>query len=374
MTSTNSMHRKLARPLNTYEGRQVLPELVGWMLMHPFQMARLYGAPTTKMISDQHGKAKAKTFSRVMVGSLGEKASLKFLSEIIPRHETTQLIHEAIEGDPIAQDRIKQTAIWELFANGLGVANKPEYLFLIDIESRCTPVIAARQQGRNSDVTSLIAGDDLLRNFIAESDLDACVGNPEMIHALQFKMYLEGQLSFVALLDVLHSREGESRYQQLLPNFEWSEQNSAARLFKAILEFTDLKKNPSNKELADLLADPLGKNDFNERTIRRWRLGETMIPFNVALIVSDRLSVQMAEVDLFNYWKAAIHINDFWLLIETAQSAFERLAKGELKNFNVLPFDYQSVSQWCGERYQFWLDFHRGRGMPSNKTGMPTCS
>jgi len=173
---------------------------------------------------------------------------------------------------------------------------------------------------------------------------------------------------------VLHSPEGKSRYQQFLPNFEWSEQNSAARLFKAILELTDLQKNPSNKELADLLADPLGKNDFNERTIRRWRLGETMIPFNVALIVSDRLSVQMAEVDLFSYWKAAIHINDFWLLIETAQSAFERLAKDELKNFNVLPFDYQSVSQWCSERYQFWLDFHREHGIPSNKTGMPTCS
>jgi hypothetical protein len=181
-------------------------------------------------------------------------------------------------------------------------------------------------------------------------------------------------LSFVALLDVLHSQEGGSRYRQLLPSLEWPEQNSAARFFQVILESTDLPKNPTNKQLADLLVDPLGEKDFDERTIRRWRLGETMIPFDTALIVSDRLSVKIAEVELFNYWKAAVHINDFWSLIEAARSAFQSLAKGELKNFNVLPFGYQSMGQWCSERYEFWLNFHRERGMPSQTFGTPTCS
>lgn len=365
---------KIALPLNTYEGKQVVPELVGWMLMHPFQMARLYGAPVTKMVSDMHGEAKAKAFTRLMNGSLGEKTSMRLLSETISSHETTLPIREAIDGDPIAKERIKQTAIWQLFADGLGALHKPEYLFLIDIESRCTPILLARQQGKHSDVTRLIAEDDLLRNFIAESDLDACVRNPDMIHALQFKMYLEGQLSFVALLDVLHSQEGGSKYRQLLPSLEWPEQNCAARFFRVILESTDLPKNPTNQQLADLIYREFKKDKLGDRTIRRWRLGETMIPFDTALIVSDRLSVKIAEMELFNYWKAAVHINDFWFLIEAARSAFQSLAKGELKNFNVLPFGYQSVGQWCSERYEFWLNFHRERGVPSHTFGTATFS
>ncbi|MGQ0688646.1 MAG: hypothetical protein ACT4NK_07790 [Limnobacter sp.] len=365
---------KLAQPLNTYEGRQVVPKLVGWMLMDPSQMLRLYGTSVTRILSDQYGEAMAKAITRLMNGSLGEKASMKLLSEIIPRDETTLPIREAIDGDPIAQKKIMRTGIWQLFADGLGALHKPEYLFLIDIESRCTPILLARQQGKHSDVTRLIAEDDLLGNFIAESDLDACVRNPDMIHALQFKMYLEGQLSFVALLDVLHSEERAPRYRQLLPSNEWTEQNSAARFFGVILESTDLPKNPTNKQLADLLVDPLGQKDFDERTIRRWRSGETMIPIDTALIVSDRLSVKITEMELFNYWKAAVHINDFWFLIEAARSAFQSLAKGELKNFNVLPFGYQSVGQWCSERYEFWLNFHRERGMPSHTFGTATFS
>ena len=87
MTSPNTTSRKLAKPLNTYEGRNVIPELIGWMLMHPFQMARLYGVPATRMVSQQYGEAKAKTFSRVMSCSVGQKASVKFLGDLIQLSE-----------------------------------------------------------------------------------------------------------------------------------------------------------------------------------------------------------------------------------------------------------------------------------------------
>ena len=359
MTLPNTISRKLAKPLNTYEGRNVIPDLIGWMLMHPFQMARLYGVPATRMVSQQYGEAKAKTFSRVMSGSVGQKASIKFLADLIPRNEATRQLHEAMDGDQNAEAQVTQTGNWEHFAFGLGMSNDPKYLFLIDIESRCIPVITACQKGHYSELVRLIADDELLRNFAAKADLDACLSNSQMVKALQFKMYLEGQLAFVALLDVLHSQDDLSRYCQLLPSEEWPSQNSAARLFRVILQTSDHLQNASYKELADLLPE------FDERTIRRWKLGETMIPAESCFEVSRLLSLELSDSDLFNYWKAAAHINDFWMLIEKAQSAFKLQASEKLKNIHVLPFGYQSVRQWCSERYPFWLNFHRERGMPS---------
>lgn len=359
MTSRNTISRKLAKPLNTYEGRNVIPELIGWMLMHPFQMARLYGVPATRMVSQQHGEAKAKTFSRVMSSSVGRKASIKFLADLIPRTEATRQIHEAIDGNQDAEEHVTQTGNWEHFAFGLGMSNDPKYLFLIDIESRCAPVIAAYQKDHHSELVRLIADDELLKYFAANADLDACLRNSQMVKALQFKMYLEGQLAFVALLDVLQSQGDVSRYCQLLPSEEWPDQNSAARLFKVILQTSDHLENASYKELADLLPE------FDERTIRRWKLGETMIPPESCFEVSRLLSLELSDSDLFNYWKAAAHINDFWLLIEKAQEAFKSQAREELKNICVLPFGHESVRQWCSERYPFWLNFHRERGMPS---------
>lgn len=360
MASPNTIPRKLAKPLNTYEGRNVTPELIGWMLMHPFQMARLYGAPATRMVSQQHGEAKAKTFARVMSSSVGHNASVRFLADLIPRNETTRQIHEALDGNRIAEEHVIQTVNWEHFALGLRMSNDPKYLFLIDIESRCAPIITAYQKGHHTELVRLIADDELLKNFVAKKDLDACSSELQMIKELQFKMYFEGQLAFVALLDVLNSQDGFSRYCQLLPSEEWPDQNSAARLFWVILQTSDHLKNASYKELADLLPE------FNERTIRRWKLGETMIPAESCFEVNRMLSLELSESDLFNYWKAAAHINDFWMFIEKAQAVFQRQISDEPKNIRVLPFGYQSVRQWCSERYPYWLNFHRERGMPTN--------
>lgn len=351
--------RKLAKPLNVYEGRNVIPKLTGWMLMHPSQLARLYGIPFTRLITQQHGEAKAKRFSRMMNDALGYKASLKFLSKMIPRNETTWQIHQAMEGNLAAEESVMQTGNWKLFISSMGLIDDPQYTFLIDLETRCAPLIAAYQSRQNIELAQLIVDDELLRNFAAQADLDACLINSQMLELLQFKMYLEGQLAFVALLDVIHSQDGLSRYSQLLPNDEWLYQNSAARLFRIILQTSDHLENASYKGLADLLPE------FDERTIRRWKLGETMIPAESCFEVSRLLSLELSDSDLFNYWKATAHINDFWMLIEKAQEAFKSQVREELKNICVLPFGHESVRQWCSERYPFWLNFHRERGVPS---------
>lgn len=353
--------------LRRYRGLPNERKFSGWMLMHPEQMMKLFGMPLSAVIKEEHGGAMAKRFSRIADGQGSLRLIKKTFSDLklnsvrVPTSYLTS--HLDVEG-------AHEAHCWRLFLIGLEGEQKLQFSFLIDVETASELVFVAYCKGNYLAALESLKQDPLLNLFVDQAEVDACLMNPQLIKLLKKKMYLEMQLSYIALLDVLHSLEGVSQYDQLLPGIHKPSSNVASSLFQFIIDESSLSSDVSYKQLADILHRLDSSDYFDERTIRRWRLGEVLLSAASLRGICQSLFDDTPPIKVFNHFGAAVLINDLLEVAEHFQSEFSEFSHTS-GNFTSFPFCCNDVIEWCDLRYPFWLTYFQERGMSAKQANIP---
>ena len=364
------------RYINPFQGKKSPIHIPGLFLFSPMVDMKLHGHPPRAIFADMGEESLFKRLKEIK-GDVPPPKKLKDdFRKLFPDAVLTDIFVAAMDGDVIAQERLKSMGDWEIvlydkcFEKDKTISAQSS--FILEVEHACKEPLRAILENRYTEAAALLSSHHLMQHFLSEDVLSALSSahSSEQIEPLQISVGLEIRLSLVALVDVsLEAKGGGTNFSHFRCLLPYAREIPMSRKYipnPTSQFYAWLKEKVDAPAIEKLFGDNLLDEDSASiATLKRWSAGTHQPNENAIKKVAVQLFEDEEYEPLWNMYWASVYLNFIGYYAKLYQDRAIMFAATQqpvaVAPWPKLPFGYDSVDSWLEARYPIWLDFHRGR-------------